>query len=138
MLIDLQNFLIPGMESVVQKIVEEKDTASHYGSGNLGHLIATPAFVSMIIEASVNAVEHRLPPGLITVGRHMEFTHDKPTCLGMTIRIKSTLKKIDGDKMLFEIAASDNAGVIGFGTHERMVVNREILFEKANNRLLNK
>lgn len=138
MVIDLQNFLITGMNSVVQKIVEEKDTACHFGSSKLGHLIATPAFVSMIIEASVNAVEDRLPPGLVTVGRHMEFTHDKPTCLGMTIRVQSTLKKIDGNRMFFEIAASDNAGEIGYGTHERAVVDREILFERANNRLLNK
>lgn len=138
MLFNLQDFLIIGMESVSQKMITEEDTARHFGSGSLGHLLATPAFVSMIIDASANAIEHRLPPGMTTVGRHMEITHDKPTCLGMMVRIKAVLKKIDGDRLYFDIFASDDAGIIGYGTHERTVVNRDQLFAKANHRLLNK
>jgi len=42
----------------------------------LGHLIASPAYVGLMIDAAVKAVEHRLPEGYVTVGHAMEFTHD--------------------------------------------------------------
>lgn len=134
---DLRSMLLPGMNNTVQRLVDESDTATHYGRGSLGSLIATPAFVSLMIDASISAVENRLPHGFVTVGTSFEFTHDAPTCMGMTLRVKSTLVEIIGENLLFEIVASDDYGEVGRGRHQRTVVNRERLFKKAEQRITN-
>lgn len=134
---DLRSMLLPGINNTVQRLVDESDTATHYGRGSLGNLIATPAFVSLMIDASIATVENRLPDGFVTVGTSFEFTHDAPTCMGMTLRVKSTLVEINGENLLFEIVASDDYGEVGRGRHQRTVVNRKRLFKKAEQRISN-
>ena len=131
---DLRSVLTPGADAVVEKILDESDTAAYYGTGTLGRLIATPAYVAMMIKASVNAIEDRLPIGFTSVGRSLELSHDAPTCLGMTLRVKATLKEIQGDHLIFDIVASDNYGEVGHGKHIRSVVSREHLIERAHQR----
>lgn len=135
---DLNNVLQLGMHHTVQKLLDESDTATHYGRGSLGYLIATPAFVSLIIDASIALTKGLLPDGFVTVGTAFNFTHEAPTCLGMTIRVKSTIREINGESILFDIVASDDYGMIGSGQHQRSVVNRARLFEKAAQRLRNR
>ncbi|EIW15512.1 MULTISPECIES: thioesterase family protein [Pelosinus] len=135
---DLRSTLLPGMNNTVQKLVDESDTATRYGRGSLGTLIATPAFVSLMIDASIATVENRLPEGFTTVGTSFEFTHDAPTCMGMTLRVKSTLVEINGENLIFDIVASDDYGEVGRGRHQRAVVNRKRLFEKADQRINNR
>ncbi|MBP2645729.1 MAG: hypothetical protein H6Q75_1169, partial [Firmicutes bacterium] len=120
---DLKSVLSPGMDFVIEKMLSESDTAAHFGSTQLGHLIASPIYVGMMIDTAVKTVEDRLPEGLVSVGRSMAFTHDMPTSLGMKLRMKATLKDIVGDRLFFDIVASDDCGVIGRGTHERVVVH---------------
>lgn len=135
---DLRGILLNGMNHTVQKLLTESDTASQYGRGSLDNLIATPAFVALIIDASLANVEGRLPEGFVTVGTSFNFMHDAPTCLGMTLRVKSTIKEINGESILFDIVASDEYGTVGHGQHQRNVVNQARLFEKAKQRMQSK
>lgn len=132
---DLKSAITLGSNHTVQKLVDESDTSTHYGRGSLGTLIATPVFVSLMIDASIATVENRLPEGFVTVGASFEFTHYAPTCMGMTLRIKSTLVEINGENLIFDIVASDDYGDVGRGRHQRTVVNRQRLFEKADKRI---
>lgn len=136
MLFDTKSVLNPGMNFVVERMLTEADTVAYYGRKELGKIIATNAFVDMIVSATSGVVEGYLPEGLITVGRRMEFTHDAPTSLGMKLRVKATLMRIDGDRLFFNIEAWDDCGPVGSGKHERVVVNRDKLIERANQRLL--
>ncbi len=83
-----------GLTGIVQKCIEEKDTALLIGSGALKTLLATPALIAMMIEASVKAVDPLLLEGFITVGKTINVTHEKPTCQGMTVTVKSVLKAV--------------------------------------------
>ncbi|MBP2649707.1 MAG: hypothetical protein H6Q74_532 [Firmicutes bacterium] len=136
MMFDLKSVLIPGMNFAIERMLDESDTAAHYGSSKLGHLIASPVYVGIMIDSAVKTVEDRLPEGLVSVGRSMTFTHDAPTSLGMNLRMTATLKDIVGDRLYFDITAYDDCGEIGHGTHERVVVHKEALFKRANQRLL--
>lgn len=127
--------LYPGLEAVVQRTVQDAHTAKHHGSGDLACLLATPAYVDQMILAAIDAVEKKLPEGFITVGKHMEFTHEAPTGLGMAVSVKATLTKIDGSRLFFDIVAFDEVGRIGQGKHERMVVNRDQLLKRAKDRM---
>lgn len=134
-MVNLNDYLAPGIEAVIQKVVSDTDTAAHHGSGALACLLATPAYADLIILATIEAVEKRLPEGFITVGRYLEFTHEAPTGTGMTVSVKASLRAIDGNRLFFDIAAFDEAGKIGAGRHERVVVNREQMLRKAKDRI---
>jgi fluoroacetyl-CoA thioesterase len=126
---------VPGMSAVVQKKVEESDTASNYGSGVLGRLLATPVFVQLVIKASTETVDPLLPDGYVTVGKSMEISHEAPTSMGMTISVQSTLEKVEGNRLFFRIVACDALGDVGYGRHERIIVSEKVLWEKAQERL---
>ena len=53
----------------------------------------------------------------------------------MTVRCETELTEVDGRRLVFKVAAYDEAGLIGEGTHERFVVQNEKFQTKANNKL---
>ena len=134
-LLDVSQYLSPGMSGIVQKTVEKKHTGYGYGGGAMEDLLATPAYVDLMIRAAIQTVDHKLPKGYITVGRSMEFTHEAPTGTGMSVSIQATVTEVKGNRLVFEIIASDELGAIGSGRHERVVVNRDDWAKKVLERL---
>ena len=65
----------------------------------------------------------------------MEFTHEAPTGTGMSVSIQATVTEVKGNRLVFEIIASDELGAIGSGRHERVVVNRDDWTKKVQERL---
>ena len=120
-----------GTSIMIQKKIVEEDTALNYGSGTLETLLATPSLVALMIEAAVNAVDHKLPEGMITVGRAIEIVHEKPTGMGATVSVKVEVKDFDGVKIVFDMTAYDEIGIIGRGTHVRVIVNKKALLERT-------
>ncbi|TCO75180.1 thioesterase family protein [Marinisporobacter balticus] len=118
----------------IQRKVTKEDTALNYGSGQLEKLFATPRLTALMIEASVKLIDHELPKGFITVGKMAKVVHEKTTILGETISVKVEIKSYDGNKILLDMVAFDEIGVIGRGTHERIIVNKKSLLERANAR----
>jgi predicted thioesterase len=134
-LLDVSQYLSPGMSGIVQKTVEKKHTGYSYGGGAMEDLLATPAYVDLMIRAAIQTVDHKLPKGYTTVGRSMEFTHEAPTGTGMSVSIQATVTEVKGNRLVFEIIASDELGAIGSGRHERVVVNRDDWAKKVQERL---
>lgn len=123
-----------GSNITIQRIVKEEDTALNYGSGKLDKLLATPSLVALMIEASVKLIDDKLPEGLITVGKMAKVVHEKPTILGETVSIKVEVKDFDGSRILLDMVAYDEIGLVGRGTHERIIVNKKALLERASKR----
>ena len=121
--IDVNQYIVPGIKAIVQKTVEKKHTGHNFGTEVMDDLLATPAYVDLMIRAAVKAVDHLLPEGFMTVGRSMEFTHEAPTGAGMSVSTLATVVEVKGRRILFDIIASDELGEIGRGKHERVVVH---------------
>ncbi len=119
---------------IIQRMVKKEDTALNYGSGKLSKLLATPSLVALMIEASVKLIDDNLPEGLITVGKMAQITHEQPTLEGETVSVKVTIKEYDGNKIIIEMVAYDEVGIIGRGIHERIIVNKEALLRRAEKR----
>jgi predicted thioesterase len=135
-LLDVSQYVTPGMSHIEQKTVEKKHTGYSYGGGGaMEDLLATPAYVNLMIPTAIAAVAHKLPKGYITVGRSMEFTHEAPTGTGMSVSIQATVAEVRGNRILFDILASDELGEIGSGRHERVVVNRDDWTKRVQERL---
>lgn len=118
-----------GLEFTSHTVVEGANTAASLGSGDMD-VFATPAMVALMENAAMNAVKPFLPEGSSTVGSKIEITHTKPSGMGSNITAKAELIAVQGRRLTFRVAASDEAGTIGEGVHERYIVEREKFLSK--------
>ncbi len=118
-----------GIEGEKEIIVQTEDTAARYGSG-LIEVFATPAMIGLMESTAQQSVQHLLDDGLITLGTEVNIRHLKATPVGMKVNCKSKLISIEGKKLLFEVNASDETGIIGNGTHTRYIVDAEKFMAK--------
>ena len=118
-----------GIEGEKEIIVQTEDTAARYGSG-LIEVFATPAMIGLMESTAQQSVQHLLDDGLITLGTEVNIRHLKATPVGMKVNCKSKLISIEGKKLLFEVNASDETGIIGNGTHTRYIVDAEKFMTK--------
>ncbi|MTI69388.1 MAG: hypothetical protein FH751_03900, partial [Firmicutes bacterium] len=58
-----------------EKKVKEEDTAIKYGRGQLDNLLATQNLIALMVEASKELLDDKLPNGFITVGKKIQFNH---------------------------------------------------------------
>ena len=72
-----------GMSAVLQKRIEESDTARGMGRDSLETLLATPTYVDLMIRAAIEVLKPNFPyqSGFITVGTAMTFNHQAPSAL---------------------------------------------------------
>lgn len=112
----------PGLSGSAEILVGTRDTAPHVGSGKV-KVLATPVMVSLMEEASLNAVEGLLPPGHQTVGTRLDITHVAATPVGLRVRAGAEVTRVDGRRLTFRVWADDEKERIGEGTHERIVVD---------------
>lgn len=99
-------------------------TAEYIGSGDLA-VLATPAMCALMENAAMMAVAAHLEEGQTTVGTTLNIEHLRATKVGKVITATAVLTEINGRELKFNIAARDEVGIIGEGTHLRFVVNRE-------------
>src|SRR5687767_1624606 len=114
--------LRPGLSGSAEIVVGTRDTAPHVGSGKV-KVLATPVMVSLMEEASLNAVEGLLPPGHQTVGTRLDITHVAATPVGLRVRAGAEVVRGDGRRLTFRVWADDEKERIGEGTHERIVID---------------
>jgi len=53
----------------------------------------------------------------------LQVRHIAATPVGMRVRARATVTKVEGRTVFFRVAAHDERELIGDGTHERVVVN---------------
>lgn len=102
--------------------VSKESTALALGSGDLD-VYATPSMISLMELTSRCAVGNELEEGMTTVGTLVNVSHVAATPVGMTVTCTAKLIEIDGRRLVFEVKASDEKGLIGKGTHERFIVD---------------
>lgn len=129
--IDITEKLELGLNAVIEKNVEEKDSAENFG--NIGvNVFATPALISLIEVAAKSAVGLHLPNGYATVGTKIDVAHLAATPIGMKVNASATLIGISGKKLTFKVEVYDEVDKIGEGTHERFIINTDKFMEKVN------
>lgn len=113
-----------GMKYVSETVVGEENTAVTMGSGDLP-VFATPAMVALMENAAMNVVATCLPDGQTTVGGHISVFHMAPTKMGEFVRAEAELMAVEGRKLTFGVRAFQGEKLIGEGTHDRFVVDRD-------------
>ncbi len=123
-----------GMEHMIQKKVAYEDTTVSFGRSGIETLFSTPAMVSMMIEACVDLVGNNVPDGTVTVARQLQLTHEKPTLQGMTVTVKASIDRLEGNMIYFDLICYDEVGPIAKGRMERHIVNKDALIKRAHGR----
>ena len=126
--------LTVGISHEMTRNVTDENTAASLGSGLLD-VFATPAMVALMEETCMKSVQAELDEGYGTVGTGLTIHHVSTTPVGMTVRCASKLVEVDGRKLVFDVQAFDEAGLIGQGTHERFIIESEKFFAKAKKKL---
>ena len=118
----------------VSVTVEENMTAQWVGSGTV-KVLATPCMVALMEKAAMELAATALLPTQTTVGTAVNVSHIAATPVGMRITATATLLRHEGKLFTFSVTASDEAGVIGEGTHTRAAVDTERFEQRANAKL---
>ena len=111
-----------GLKGHAEIVVGDEHTAPSIGSGKV-RVLATPVMINLIEAAALDAVERLLPPGYQSLGTHLDVHHVAATPVGMRAKATAVVDRVEDRKIFFKVEASDEADLIGHGTHERVVVN---------------
>lgn len=106
-----------------KRIVNQEDTALAMKSGDLS-VYATPALVAYLEYTAKELVRKYLEDNETTVGIKMDVNHIKASKVGASIHSKAEVIKVEGKKITFKVEAYEGGTLIGFGTHERFVVDK--------------
>lgn len=125
--------MTPGIKGKQELTVADKDTAKVYGSGSL-EVFGTPAMIALMEKTALTSIEPFLDDGEGSVGTALDVKHTAATPVGMKVTCESELIEVDRKRLVFRVAAHDECGPIGEGTHERFVISNDKFMEKANSK----
>lgn len=111
-----------GKKLIIEKLVEETDTAVYFGSGLL-RVFATPAMIALMEKSAHLLAKFSLSENQDTVGIEIHVTHTRATPVGTKVYAEAELTEIDGKKLTFSVVTFDDQGEIGKGTHIRYIIN---------------
>jgi hypothetical protein len=91
----------------------------------------------MVENAAFTYLQQELPEGKSTVGTKVDMAHVSPSPVGMevTVTVEVTAISANGKMIDFKASATDAAGLIGEGTHQRAVITVDRFMDKCQTKL---
>ncbi len=122
------------MQNSSEKIftVKPEHSAAKVSSGAVD-VLSTPMMIAFMEDVSFNLSKNFTKEGETTVGIHVDVKHLNPAPIGAEIKVRSTLVKIDGKRLIFSVEAYWRETKIGEGIHERYIVNEKEFMRKIKN-----
>lgn len=118
-----------GIRGHLEQVVTPEMSAARVGSG-LVEVLATPMMISLIEQTCNESVLPYLDEGQGTVGTLVNVAHTSATPIGMRVWCDSELVEVDRRRLVFNVKAYDECGLIGEGTHERFIIDTAKFMEK--------
>ena len=125
--------LTTGIKGSASCVVGPEDTAKALGSGAVD-VFSTPKLVALMEKAALLSVRDYLDEGMDTVGTHLDISHSAATPVGMTVRAESELIEVDRRRLVFSVKAWDETELVGEGTHERFIIDRDKFLAKCSSK----
>ena len=118
-----------GIKGHKEQIVTPEMSAARVGSG-LVDVFATPMLVALVEQTCYESVLSHLDEGQGTVGTLVNVSHLSATPIGKRVWCDSELTEVDRRRLVFNVKAYDEVGLIGEGTHERFVIDTAKFMDK--------
>jgi len=119
-----------GLSAELEEQTTEEQGVRHLGTG-VRSVYSTPAMIAMMERTSIHLVRPYLEEGEGSVGTRVNISHIAATPIGMKVRVRSTVKEINGRRITFAVEAYNEKEKIGEGTHERAIINIKKFSEKS-------
>lgn len=113
-----------GLKGRAELVVAFENTAAAVGSGMVA-VFATPSMIALMEQAAATSLLPFLEDGQGSVGVHLDVSHEAATPIGMKVWAESEVTEVNGKQITFAVAAYDETGLIGRGTHKRACINVE-------------
>ena len=123
-----------GLKGRAETVVNDNNTAQAACSGALP-VFGTPFMCALMEEASWKSIAPHLEAGQSTVGTKLDVSHDSATPVGMKVWAESEVTQVDGKRLVLKVAAYDEKGLIGRGTHERFIITDDRFLAKTAKKL---
>ena len=78
--------------------------------------------IGLMEQAASASLTDYLEEGQGSVGVHLDVSHESATPIGMKVWAESEVTAVDGRQITFAVAAYDEVGLIGRGTHKRAII----------------
>jgi fluoroacetyl-CoA thioesterase len=131
----------PGASFEMSFTVREADLASVLSADPedaFPGVFATSRMVAWMELAAARVLRPLLAPGELSVGVTIEASHTAATALGASVRTSARYQGREGKLYVFEVAAFDEAGEVGRGTHKRAIIGLDRLLAGAERRRLSR
>jgi predicted thioesterase len=111
--------LKPGLAAEITTEVDDSLVVKHVGGDGV---FSTPAMISLMERAGIQAVQPHLGEGQTTVGFEVHVKHFAATPKGKKVTVRAELLDVDGRKLRFKVEAHDEDRKVGEGTHRRAII----------------
>jgi fluoroacetyl-CoA thioesterase len=113
-------FLLPPSKTVPALYPEAEEFLA------MPEVFATGFMVGFLEWACIKCINPHIDwPTEITLGTHIDVSHQAATPPGLEVTATVELIEMDGRRLVFRVEAHDGVDVISQGRHERFIVNRE-------------
>lgn len=128
--------ILIGTKCQMEAVVTEELTAAAAGSGLLP-VFGTPYMIALMENCSASLLQNFLEDGQGSVGIHLDVKHTAATPIGMKVLVEAEVTSVseNGKIVDFKVAAWDEKGPIGEGSHTRAIINNERFLAKCNAKL---
>lgn len=114
-----------GARGTFDLVVTTEHLADRFKDQLLPPVLATPFLVLILENAALNALKPHLSPGMSALGTRVDVQHLAATPAGRRVSAEALVTAVDGRRIAFAVTARDGDEIIGRGTHERMLIDRQ-------------
>jgi fluoroacetyl-CoA thioesterase len=131
----MNNVLVPGIThtlslQVNDRLIVTAFTPEFSGFADLPPVFATAFMVGFMEWACIEALRPYLDDGENTVGTHVYLSHVAPTPTGMKATARVELIEVKDRILRFRVDCYDECDLIGWGFHERTVIDTDRFMAK--------
>ena len=125
----MKDSLAPGITHELRFVVPVSKTVPHlYPEAPeftaMPAVFATGFMVGFVEWACIQAIAPHLDEGELSLGTHVDLSHDAATPPGMEVVARIRLERVEGRRLTFSAQAHDAREQICSGSHVRFVVDR--------------
>jgi fluoroacetyl-CoA thioesterase len=125
----MRESLAPGIAHELRFVVPVTKTVPHLypespGFAAMPEVLATGFMVGLIEWACIDAIAPHLGDGEMSLGVHVDLSHDAATPPGLEVAVRVGLEEVDGRRLTFAAEADDGRDRICAGRHVRFIVDR--------------
>jgi len=123
--------LSKGLSKEIRTVVTREMTAKHIGSGS-AEVLSTPTMILLMEEAARRLADENLPEGKTTVGVAVNVKHVKAVPVGEEVVVRAEVMAVEGRRVMYWVEARWGGRLVGYGYHERAIIDIEEFSRKLD------